>query len=188
MRYSLSILLAFGPLILTSAFLDDLYDGLSNTGTFLKDALHTLKRAHDFAESLIDEDCNFTDCSFMGLKTAPNPAHVKSANGCGSLNLIFDETDASPVRLDKEFTGCCNEHDFCYDTCGSDKDICDLKLKRCLYQVCRSTGKTEMMQVKCKVNAKAAYLMVMSLGCPLFRESQKEACICVDKKNPKNEL
>ena len=44
--------------------------------------------------------------------------------------MIFDHTDDSPVRLDEEFTACCNDHDFCYDTCGTDKDICDLKLKK----------------------------------------------------------
>lgn len=31
---------------------------------------------------------------------------------------------------------CCNAHDVCYDTCNSDKELCDLDFKRCLYKYC----------------------------------------------------
>jgi len=33
---------------------------------------------------------------------------------------------------------CCNDHDYCYDECGADKDLCDLHFKKCLYKVCKS--------------------------------------------------
>ena len=35
---------------------------------------------------------------------------------------------------------CCNYHDFCYDECGADKDLCDLHFKKCLYNVCKKSG------------------------------------------------
>lgn len=35
-------------------------------------------------------------------------------------------------------TKCCDIHDTCYDTCGSDKEVCDMQFKRCLYEYCDS--------------------------------------------------
>lgn len=157
---------------------------LSQSVSYLQDIFHKLKRANEVTNALIDEECIF-ECPY-NHKAVPNPDHVKKANGCGSLNIIFDDSDASPVRLDREFTECCNEHDFCYDTCGADKDLCDLQLKKCMYSVCK-TKKSELFEVKpCKMNAKAAYLLVMAMGCPLYRDSQKEACVC--KKKRRDEL
>ena len=48
---------------------------------------------------------------------------------------------------------CCNSHDICYDTCLSDKELCDLDFKRCLYKFCDSYEKTQAgeMLVKGKV-------------------------------------
>ena len=34
-------------------------------------------------------------------------------------------------------SSCCAVHDECYDTCGEDKDLCDLTFRKCLYKVCR---------------------------------------------------
>ena len=52
---------------------------------------------------------------------------------------------------------------------------------RCMYSVCKVKGGGILQENKCKLNAKAAYLMVMGLGCPLFKKSQREACVCTDK-------
>lgn len=41
--------------------------------------------------------------------------------------------DLLPVESQEE---CCNQHDFCYDKCGSDKDLCDYTFKKCLYKAC----------------------------------------------------
>ena len=41
----------------------------------------------------------------------------------------------------KELEDCCHVHDYCYDECGADKDVCDLHFKRCLYKVCSDKGK-----------------------------------------------
>ena len=49
----------------------------------------------------------------------------------------------------KELKECCNEHDHCYDECGSDRDMCDLYFKKCLYQVCkRKEEEFSLLQMK----------------------------------------
>lgn len=34
-------------------------------------------------------------------------------------------------------TGCCDVHDICYSTCGSEKEKCDKDFKDCLYKYCK---------------------------------------------------
>lgn len=61
--------------------------------------------------------------------TAPravqNKFYTPTADGCGSLGLRIS-TDYLPA---KEMETCCNDHDICYDTCNSDKELCDLDFK-----------------------------------------------------------
>lgn len=38
---------------------------------------------------------------------------------------------------DEGLEDCCNVHDYCYDKCGADRDICDLEFKTCLYKICK---------------------------------------------------
>ena len=37
----------------------------------------------------------------------------------------------------KGVTKCCNEHDFCYDTCNNSKDSCDKVFKKCVERLCK---------------------------------------------------
>lgn len=39
---------------------------------------------------------------------------------------------------------CCHEHDYCYDTCNSDRVTCDKDFKQCLHDICNKikTSKT----------------------------------------------
>lgn len=59
----------------------------------------------------------------------PRKGHVPKSNGCGSLSVFFDDSDNSPVFVEKEFTECCDGHDICYDTCQEDKDMCDIRFE-----------------------------------------------------------
>ena len=52
---------------------------------------------------------------------------MSKSNGCGFHPVFFDDSDDSPLFVVKEFTACCDEHDVCYDTCGEDKDMCDIR-------------------------------------------------------------
>ena len=36
----------------------------------------------------------------------------------------------------QEVSSCCDDHDFCYATCWSDKEMCDKVFRRCLYSYC----------------------------------------------------
>jgi len=134
----------------------------------------------------VEEECDF-ECP-RGQRVVANGRHKPSSNGCGALNVFFDETDASPVRLDAKFTGCCDQHDLCYDTCGSDKDACDLAFRKCMYAVCKEKPGVELIHRKpCKVNARAAFLLVVAVGCQMYKDAQREACECVADSR-KNEL
>lgn len=48
------------------------------------------------------------------------------------------------------FVDCCNEHDVCYETCGKDKDECDLKFRKCLYKKCAKVKDSESIPLKQK--------------------------------------
>jgi len=40
------------------------------------------------------------------------------------------------VTTDFEFTPCCDEHDLCYERCGSVRDECDSEFSRCMKDIC----------------------------------------------------
>ncbi len=120
------------------AFLDDVGGAFRHAGAYAKEALSyakdlmdTAERVYEAYESVIDEECAFDLCDHdrTGLRAAPDPRHVPRANGCGTVNYLFDHTDESPVRLDPSFTECCDQHDFCYDRCGADRDLVRQSIK-----------------------------------------------------------
>lgn len=87
-------------------YLDDLYESLTSAREFfddsmlpkMKDLYSKLKRVHDVTDALIDEECQFNDCQIKGQVAVHRKGHTKTSNGCGALNLIFDDSDNSPVR------------------------------------------------------------------------------------------
>eukprot|EP00759_Apiculatamorpha_spiralis_P055212 PhF_6_TR7322/c0_g1_i1/m.10979/K01047/PLA2G, SPLA2; secretory phospholipase A2 len=86
-----------------------------------------------FAQS--DEDILMAmDCSFKcpdGSKPKKQKAsHVPSSNGCGTAGF----------KVDPEFgfEPCCDEHDKCYDTCGSSRSHCDDVFEKCMKDHCQS--------------------------------------------------
>lgn len=80
-----------------------------------------------------------------------------------------------------EMARCCESHDVCYDTCNSDKDLCDLDFKRCLYKYCDTfeKGPTGAYIIKgCKAAAKMLFTGTMTLGCKSYLDAQKLSCHC----------
>ena len=87
-----------------------------------------------------------------------------------------------------------------YDSCNSDKDICDIEFKKCLYGQCRrrdQPGFDHMSFVDtktCKLKAKLAFVAVIGVGCQAYLDAQASACQCVPKnskhatRNSKSEL
>jgi secretory phospholipase A2 len=106
-----------------------------------------------------------------------NKLHVPSSDGCGSLGMKID-SDYLPAP---EMANCCNAHDICYDTCNSDKELCDLDFKRCLYKYCDSFEKSaagEILIKGCKAAAKMLFTGTMTLGCKAYLDAQERACFC----------
>lgn len=76
---------------------------------------------------------------------------------------------------------CCNAHDICYDTCNSDKELCDLDFKRCLYKYCDTYEKSVVGDIAvkgCKAAAKMLFTGTLTLGCKSYLDSQKRSCFC----------
>ena len=67
-----------------------------------------------------------------GVTPVPDRYHTPSSDGCGSLGLEI-KSDHFPIGA---MTKCCDQHDICYDTCKSNKELCDVEFRRCLYKYC----------------------------------------------------
>ena len=165
-------------------FLEELQDIMSNSISYLNKGLSLVKRVEDFIDNSIGEECIY-ECK-GGKVPKPKPNHVPTSNGCGSLDFLFDDSEDSFIYVEKDFQNCCNEHDFCYDQCGVDKDQCDLKFKKCLYNTCKAKKHEYLDGKKCRLKAKLFYVTVIGVGCQSFLDAQKESCDCV--KPSKTEL
>lgn len=102
---------------------------------------------------------------------------MPSSDGCGSLGMKIDTQYLPAPEMGK----CCEVHDVCYDTCNSDKELCDLEFKRCLYKYCDTFEKvpaSDLLIKGCKAAAKMLFTGTTTLGCKSFLDSQKRACYC----------
>ncbi|KAK2146214.1 hypothetical protein LSH36_624g01093 [Paralvinella palmiformis] len=120
----------------------------------------------------VSDDCKYT-CR-NGATPKENPEHKKTANGCGSYGTHF-KIGAVPGA-----TECCNKHDYCYDTCNSDKAFCDRQLEHCLQKICYNLkGKiTDKKEEECVTVVQYIFGGVSALGCEAYLKSQKSACTC----------
>merc|ERR1719273_2584818 len=164
---------------------EDIQETLTHSLSYLKKGLEIVQNVEEFVDNTIGEDCQF-ECKKSGYVPVPKDKHRPTSNGCGSLDFLFDDTEESFVHVEKEFTQCCDVHDFCYDTCTADKDECDLKFKKCLYATCRKKKHEFFDAKKCRLKAKLFYITVLGVGCQSYINAQKEACQCV--KAPHSEL
>lgn len=114
-------------------------------------------------------------------RAVQNKFYTPKSDGCGSLGLRIS-TEYLPA---KEMETCCNAHDICYDTCNSDKELCDLDFKRCLYKYCDSYEKSiasDLMMKGCKAAAKMLFTGTLTLGCRSYLDSQQRSCYCAPRK------
>ena len=122
------------------------------------------------------KDRNTTECDFhcpSGETPVPRPGWdpKKRVNGCGTdFTGPLDFSGGKYVM-----TPCCNKHDICFDTCGTDYNTCDDDFKTCMRRLCR----TEHGDAKeCHRIADLYYSGVRMFGCGLFAQTQGEACVC----------
>ena len=90
------------------ALLEDLQEVLGNSISYLNQGLNIIKRAEEFVENSIGEDCEFNLCEKKDLVAQEKSQHIPSSNGCGSLDFLFDDTEDSLIHVEKEFR--CEEH------------------------------------------------------------------------------
>ncbi|CAM1304269.1 PLA2G12A (predicted) [Pycnogonum litorale] len=174
-------------LIYTSAFLDDAKHFLKKAGHLINEVGHEIDRlatgletVSGIIDSAIDEDCEFA-CP-EGTRMKKNVFHEPVSNGCGSFGISLDAENL-PV---KTMTKCCDQHDLCYSVCFSDRDICDLKFKKCLYGSCKvdENDISSLDHKQCKAVAKMLYLGTLALGCKAFQNAQEDACVCEPNFKP----
>ncbi len=158
-------------------FLQNLEETLGLSLSYLKKGVDLIRNVDEFIENTIGEDCTY-ECP-SPQKAIPKSGHYPKSNGCGSMDFLFDESEESFIHVEEEFTICCNGHDLCYDTCGNDKDECDLKFKKCLYGTCKEKRYEFLDSKKCRLKAKLFFITVLGVGCQPYISAQKSACQCV---------
>lgn len=148
-----------------------------------------MRTVHEVFDAAVEETCVFTCPAVEGgpeVRPVQNKMYTPTSDGCGSLGLRIS-TDYLPAV---EMETCCNEHDICYDTCNSDKELCDLEFKRCLYKYCDSYEKSiagDLMINSCKAAAKMLFTGTLTLGCKSYLDSQKRTCYCAPPKTARDD-
>lgn len=107
-------------------------------------------------------------------------------NGCGSEGATGLETFLFNLfipRIDREtfeMMACLN-HDICYSTCGTDRDVCDATFRQEMLEACedRSRYPRFWKRKRCKRSAKKIFLAVSVGGAGPFTAAQTAACACV---------
>lgn len=187
MKLEIIIILIWTAAVTSGAgYLDGIYDAIdalkayaNDYAPYVKEGIKMATKAERFVDSAIGEECVY-ECPSIRMRPVARVGHVKTANGCGSFDVIFNDSEDSLVHVEKAFTECCDQHDYCYDTCNEDKDMCDLRFKKCLYANCRKPKKLSFLDTKaCKLKAKLFYLTVIGVGCQSFLDAQENACQCV---------
>lgn len=116
----------------------------------------------------------------------PNPTFKPFYNGCGPQTYFFKdlflgELAGEMVRatgrsiLPDNFQCCCNGHDVCYATLGSDKNKCDADFAQCLSLAC--VGSTNESCFSMYQHA-ARMVAESPAGCDAYASDQNRASDC----------
>jgi secretory phospholipase A2 len=133
----------------------------------------TLGSAVEMLAEMFGGDCKYT-CK-NGNKPVQEPGHTPSSNGCGSYGIKVDVDDVPGME------DCCHKHDYCYDTCNSERVKCDKKFKACLQETCKKAQSSKSKKVSdkdCRTAADLLYSASAALGCEPFLKAQEKACTC----------
>ena len=60
-----------------------------------------MKNVEEFIDNTIGEDCQY-ECK-RGFEPIAKPNHQSTSNGCGSLDVIFDDSEESFIYVEQEF-------------------------------------------------------------------------------------
>ncbi|XP_035896757.1 group XIIA secretory phospholipase A2 [Anopheles stephensi] len=151
-------------------------------GDVMKNVLHVAKKfkvVHEVFDAAVEENCVYK-CP-GDITPARNKFYIPQSDGCGSLGMKISTEYLPAVEMEQ----CCNAHDICYDTCNSDKELCDLDFKRCLYRYCDDYEKNvvgDIVVKGCKAAAKMLFTGTLTLGCKSYLDSQQRCCYCPPEK------
>ncbi len=106
---------------------------------------------------------------FLGQLPKKKAGHKPKSNGCGTGGLTLQTTE--------ETTACCDQHDFCYDTCNTEYKTCESNFRTCLKNVCAQYS-TKQDRDGCKQQNQIITMGTGLFGCGAYLESQKNACKC----------
>ncbi|XP_059622736.1 group XIIB secretory phospholipase A2-like protein [Phlebotomus argentipes] len=135
------------------------------------------KTVQEVFDAAVEADCIFK-CP-GGETPKQNWYHTPSSNGCGALGLKVDKQYLPAAEMEK----CCDAHDLCYDTCNTDKELCDADFKKCLYRHCDQYEALGELPAKgCKAAAKMLFTGTLTLGCKAFLDAQTRSCYCSGKR------
>ena len=105
--------------------------------------------------------------------------YVPSANGCGNNFAVKGGTHVVGHEWAKLFKPCCNNHDFCYGSCGASKVMCDTLFHKCMVASCNAAYGPGKKRTRCTEAAGIFHLVVNSrLGDGAFCSAQEDACVC----------
>ncbi|XP_053687534.1 group XIIB secretory phospholipase A2-like protein [Sabethes cyaneus] len=155
-------------------------------GDVLKNVVYVARKfkvVHEVFDAAVEETCVY-QCPGGGGTPSKNKFYIPQSDGCGSLGLKIDSEYLPAAEMET----CCNAHDICYDTCSSDKELCDLDFKRCLYKYCDAYEKnvvSDLVVKGCKAAAKMLFTGTLTLGCKSYLDSQARCCYCPPPKPDK---
>ncbi|XP_032396961.1 group XIIB secretory phospholipase A2-like protein isoform X1 [Etheostoma spectabile] len=146
---------------------------------------NSFQSVHGYFDSLVElvgghnGVCQYR-CRY-GKLPQPRPGYqLPEPNGCSSSLVGFQVNAALDLGI-PAITECCNQHDMCYDTCGTSKYDCDSEFRLCVHGICsdlkKSLGFVSKVQA-CDSMADALHSAVGTLGCRPYMNSQRAACVC----------
>lgn len=108
----------------------------------------------------------------------PKPGNTPSANGCGP--------EGGTIKIPQgygsaDYTGACNQHDYCYEDCAAPKSLCDEDFRDDMYDSCAATypgALYALLRFGCYERAYAYYQAVAQFGDDAWTAGQKKACEC----------
>jgi hypothetical protein len=123
---------------------------------------------------------NLADCPKSKRKQKP-PPYEPEVNGCGpkggSLSKVIPDS-----YMAANFKPACDEHDRCYGTCNSNRNVCDRNLRRDMQRACDEAYPQHEDFYDhagvCHSRTNAYYNAVNDRGNDAFETAQKEACDC----------
>jgi len=121
----------------------------------------------------LDEEWQLDGCQHF-IQVSPPYVGV---NGC-SAPFPFGDNPCGHSAT--SFNDCCNDHDICYGTCGSDKSACDVVLRECAFDVCDAAGPVSCPNggFDCSAYALAYYTAVRDRGQSYYNDAQYDKCDC----------